>query len=112
MSFWAYMLKCSDGAYYVGHTEDLYKRVGEHQQGLLPGFTSARRPLTLVWSQDFPSREEALNAELQIKRWSRKKKEALMRQDWAALKSAAKKDFTRRAVSCVSLDTPHDEKLS
>jgi predicted GIY-YIG superfamily endonuclease len=95
MSFWTYMLRCTDEAYYVGHTDDLEKRLGEHQLGAIPGFTSTRRPVALVWSQAFVTREEALSAELQIKRWSRKKKEALIRQDWTALKQAAKKDFLK-----------------
>lgn len=93
MAFWAYMLRCNDGAYYTGHTDDLDKRIHEHQSGDVPGYTTMRRPVILVWSQDFSSREEAMSAEMQIKRWSRKKKEALIRGDWAGLKQAAKKDF-------------------
>jgi predicted GIY-YIG superfamily endonuclease len=95
MSFWTYMLRCSDDSFYVGHTDNLEKRLGEHQLGVTPSFTSTRRPVTLVWSQDFATREDALAAELQIKRWSRKKKEALIRQDWTALKQAARKDFSK-----------------
>ena len=96
MSFWTYMLRCSDASYYVGHTDNLERRIGEHESGLIPGFTSTRRPVVLIWSEDFQSREDALAAELQIKRWSRKKKEALIHNDWAALKQAARKDFSRR----------------
>ena len=93
--FWTYILKCADGSYYTGHTDELEKRVAEHQSGAIPGHTCTRRPLQLVYSADFQSRDEALAAELQIKRWSRRKKEALIVQDWAALKAAAKKDFSR-----------------
>ena len=96
MSFWAYMLRCSDGSYYVGHTDNLDQRISQHQLGAMPGYTSTRRPVTLVWSQEFPTREEALSAELQIKQWSRRKKEALIHGDWQALKLAAKKDFSTR----------------
>ncbi len=82
MSFWVYILKCNDGAYYTGHTDNLEKRIGEHQSGACGGYTSTRLPVELVFSQDFPTREEALTSEQQIKGWSRKKKEALMRGDW------------------------------
>lgn len=94
MSFWAYMLRCGDGSYYVGHTDHLERRVSQHQSGEMPGYTATRRPVTLIWSQDFETREEALTAEMQIKRWSRVKKEALMTGDWERLSMAAKKDFS------------------
>jgi predicted GIY-YIG superfamily endonuclease len=93
MAFWVYILRCADGLYYTGHTDNLEQRVGQHRQGEIPGFTATRRPVRLVFSQDFGTREEALTAELQIKPWSRKKKEALIRGDWEMLKLAAKKDF-------------------
>lgn len=90
MSFWVYLLRCSDGAYYAGHTDNLEHRVAQHQSGELPGFTHDRRPVELVYSAEFATREEALAAELQIKGWTRRKKEALIRQDWAALSTLAK----------------------
>ncbi len=89
MTFWAYILRCADGSYYTGHTDDLERRVGQHKTGEIPGYTHTRRPVELMWSQDFPSRIEALTAERQIKGWSRRKKEALARSDWAALHDAA-----------------------
>ncbi|WP_338056202.1 TrmH family RNA methyltransferase [Sphingomonas mesophila] len=79
------MLRCADGSYYVGHTDDLERRIGEHQTGATKGYTFRRRPVELAWSQDFTTRAEALAAELQIKDWSRAKKEALIRSDWAAV---------------------------
>ena len=91
MSFWAYILRCADGSYYTGHTDDLERRVGQHQSGAIPGYTHGRRPVELMWSQDFPSRLEALAAERQVKDWSRAKKEALFRGDWDAVSAAAKK---------------------
>jgi len=93
MAFWTYILRCSDGAYYTGHTDNLEQRIGQHQLGEIPGFTSERRPVQLVFSQEFSAREEALSAELKIKSWSRAKKEALIRGDWEALQLAAKKKF-------------------
>jgi predicted GIY-YIG superfamily endonuclease len=82
MSFWVYILKCADGSYYTGHTDNLEKRIGEHRSGDWGTYTSTRLPVELVFSQDFSSREEALTSERQIKGWSRKKKEAMMRGDW------------------------------
>jgi len=91
MAFWVYMLRCSDQSYYIGHTDDLEKRVSEHESGELGGYTSTRRPVRVVFTQDFPSRAEALAAELQIKGWSRKKKQALIRGDWVEISTLARR---------------------
>ena len=90
MSFWAYMLHCRAGRFYVGHTDDLERRMAEHESGLVAGFTQAMHPLELVWSQDFQTRYEALTAEKKIKGWSRLKKLALIRGDWEAVSRLAK----------------------
>ncbi len=110
MSFYAYILRCSDGSFYVGHSEDLDARVGAHQSGLIPGYTQKRRPVQLVWFQDFHSREEALAAERQIKGWSRAKKEALIRGDWDAVRLLSRKLFLRYAASTSSAAT-QDERI-
>ena len=88
--FWVYILRCADGSYYTGHTDNLEVRIGQHQAGECAGYTLTRRPLELVWSQERPTREEALSAERQIKGWSRKKKEAMMRGDWVEVSRLAK----------------------
>jgi putative endonuclease len=79
MSFWAYMLHCNAGRFYVGHTEDLGRRIAQHESGSIRGFTSSYLPVKLVWSQEFGTRYEALTAERQIKGWTRAKKLALIR---------------------------------
>jgi TrmH family RNA methyltransferase len=89
MTFWAYIVRCSDDSYYTGHTDNLDARIGQHNHGDVEGYTHDRRPVTLMWSQDFPTCLEALEAERQIKGWSRLKKEALARGDWADLHEAA-----------------------
>ena len=89
MSFWVYILRCADCSYYTGHTDNLEKRMGEHQTGACGGYTATRLPVELAWCQECASREEALAAELQIKGWSRKKKEAMMRGDWQEVKRIA-----------------------
>jgi predicted GIY-YIG superfamily endonuclease len=84
------MLRCPDASYYVGHTDDLGKRLGMHEAGTLGGYTSTRRPVLIVWSQEFTTREEALASERQIKGWNRAKKEALIRGDWAEIQRLAR----------------------
>ena len=101
MSFFAYILRCADGSYYVGQSDDLDARLGAHQTGSLPGYTQNRRPVTLVWSQKFPDREPAFAAERQVKGWSRAKKEALIRGDYEGLRLLSRKLFVRS-----SFDTP------
>ena len=90
MSFWAYMLQCRGGYFYVGHTDDLERRIGDHKSGLIPGFTADHQPAELVWSQAFVTRDEAKKAEKQIKGWSRAKKLALIRGDWERISNLAK----------------------
>ena len=84
--FFVYMLRCADNSYYLGHTEDLEHRLSQHQTGAIAScYTHERRPVSLVWSQETATRDEALAAERQLKGWSRSKKEALIRGDWAAI---------------------------
>ncbi|MDR6509869.1 putative GIY-YIG superfamily endonuclease/proteasome lid subunit RPN8/RPN11 [Novosphingobium capsulatum] len=89
MAFHAYLLLCADGSFYAGHTDDLEVRMAQHQHGI-SGYTAKRRPVRLVWQQDFATRDEALSAELRIKRWSRAKKQALIDGDWDRLKRLAR----------------------
>lgn len=90
MSFWAYMLHCRGGYFYTGHTENLEARIAQHESGEVGGFTSDHLPVELVWSEDFPTRYEARAAERRIKGWSRAKKMALIRGDWASISDLAK----------------------
>jgi predicted GIY-YIG superfamily endonuclease len=89
MSFYTYILRCRDASYYVGHTDDLDVRMVLHQSGILRGYTYSRRPVTLVWYDTFPSRDEAFQAERQLKGWSRQKKEALIAGDWRRVRELA-----------------------
>jgi putative endonuclease len=85
MGFWVYMVRCADGSYYTGHTEELETRLNQHQTGAFAGYTATRRPVGLVFAQECATREEALGAERQLKGWSRKKKEAMVHGDWTAV---------------------------
>ena len=87
-----YILKCSDGSYYVGSTADLARRLFEHQNGLITGYTESRRPVELVWSAELPTEHDAFLRERQIKGWSRAKKEALIRGDWNGIHKVAKQE--------------------
>lgn len=93
MAFYAYLLRCADGGYFAGHTDDLEARFAQHQSGEGGGYTASRRPVELVWSQVFASRAEAIAAEQQVKGWGRPKKEALIRGDWEAIRVLAKQSF-------------------
>lgn len=93
--FWVYILRCNDGSYYTGHTDNLEHRIAQHQSGECGGYTAAHLPVELIWSQECFTREEALSAERQIKGWSRKKKEAMMRGDWAEVSRLAKSKSVR-----------------
>jgi putative endonuclease len=90
MVFWTYMLRCADGLYYTGHTDNLERRIGQHDAGGHCGFTSSRRPVNLVWSEYFPSRLEALEAERIVGGWSRGKKEALIAGNWSLVSHLAR----------------------
>ena len=91
MTAFVYILRCSDGRYYVGSTRSsLERRVSEHDAGHLGGFTKSRCPVELVFSQSFERIDDAVAAERQLKGWSRAKKEALIRGDMEALVKLSK----------------------
>jgi len=82
-----YILRCKDGSYYVGSARDtLERRVAEHNAGTYGGYTSTRRPVELVYSQEFANITDAIAAERQLKGWRREKKEALIRGDMDELR--------------------------
>src|SRR4051794_29170915 len=89
-----YMLRCRDGSFYVGLTsqEDLAVRIAQHQSGAFPGsYTDSRRPVKLVWSDYFADISAAIDAERQLKGWSRAKKEALINGGWENVSKHAKR---------------------
>ena len=87
--FYVYILRCADGSYYVGHTDDMELRMQQHESGDV-GYTALRKPIELLWQGEFETREGALAFELQVKGWSRAKKEALMAGDWERIQELAK----------------------
>jgi putative endonuclease len=84
-NYQVYILKCSDQSYYTGVTNNLEKRFAEHQSGFIKGYTSTRLPVELIFSANFIDVNQAIGFEKQIKGWSRKKKEALIKGDFDSL---------------------------
>ena len=89
MSFWVYILGCADNSYYTGHTDNIEERIAQHVSGEVSGYTATRRPVKLLFAQEFPTRVEALACERQVKGWRRSKKEALIRGDWGEVSRLA-----------------------
>jgi putative endonuclease len=90
--YYVYILRCRDKSYYVGVTNNVDERLLQHQQGDNPMcYTYVRRPVTLVHVETFGDIKDAIAAEKQIKGWSRKKKEALIRGDEESLHQLSKR---------------------
>jgi predicted GIY-YIG superfamily endonuclease len=90
MSYFVYILRCSDASYYVGHTDDVEKRLEEHERGMLSVYTRKRRPVKLMFAEEFNTRNDAFERERQIKGWSRAKKEALIKGNWQRLQELSR----------------------
>jgi len=110
VDFYTYLLRCADGHYYCGHTDDLDARIAQHQSGDIPGYTQKRRPVQLIWADRFPDRDSAFAAERRIKGWSRAKKEALVRGDWEILRELAKRKPVLRDAASPGSAAPQDER--
>lgn len=76
-SAFVYLLRCSDGTIYTGWTFDVPQRIHAHQAGRGARYTRTRRPVRLVYSEQLPSRRDAMRREMALKRWSRARKLAL-----------------------------------
>ena len=71
---YTYIVKCSDGSLYTGWTNNLEKRIKDHNAGRGAKYTKARRPVVLVYKEEVPTKQEAMKREWEIKRLSRKEK--------------------------------------
>ena len=78
MTFYTYIVRCSDGTLYTGYTNDIEKRTDAHNAGKGARYTRSRRPVELVYYEEYPTKEEAMSREWHIKRLTRKKKEELV----------------------------------
>ena len=97
--YFVYILKCADESYYIGQTSDVERRLLEHKAGLCVGYTSVRLPVYLVYFKDFECRDAAFTFERQIKGWSRKKKETLIKGDLEDLRLYAKRKTNKKIRS-------------
>jgi putative endonuclease len=87
-----YIVRCADGSYYIGTTRSaLDVRIAQHNAGTFGGYTDSRRPVELVFSQWFERIPDAIENERKLKRWSRAKKEALIRGDMTSLRELAQR---------------------
>lgn len=88
--YYVYMLKCADGSIYTGMNNNMDHRLKEHQRGRNKNsYTYSRRPLKLIFHQEFSDVNQAIYFEKKIKKWSRKKKLALANNDFETLKILA-----------------------
>ena len=89
--YFVYILLCSDGSYYTGITNDLERRLDEHNTGFNQNcYTYKRRPLKLVFHEMFTDINQAIAFEKQVKGWRREKKKAIINGDWKALPKLSK----------------------
>ncbi|OIP01511.1 MAG: endonuclease [Bacteroidetes bacterium CG2_30_33_31] len=93
-TMYVYILHCADDSFYIGVTNNIERRFLEHQQGIHEGsYTSYRRPVELVYYEEFDGPLVAIAREKQLKNWSRAKKLALIQAHERELKNLAKKKF-------------------
>ena len=90
-----YILKCNDDSFYIGVTNNLDKRMAEHNNGInATSYSFSRRPVELVFHEVFTDFNLAFELETKLKKWSRAKKEALINGNFEELKTLSKKKFT------------------
>ena len=91
-----YILKCKDKTFYTGSTQDLDRRLVQHQIGEGANYTKVRLPIELVYFEEYVHIDEAFYREKQIQGWSRKKKVALIEGNYNDLPKLAKKVFRKK----------------
>ena len=90
-NYFVYIVACSDDSYYTGVINDIERRLLEHNNGASEScYTYERRPVILMYTEFFTDIKQAIVREKQLKGWSRKKKEALFREDWSELSELSK----------------------
>jgi|KBSSwiS6_1023812.scaffolds.fasta_scaffold19765_2 putative endonuclease len=92
-----YILRCADDTLYVGHTENVASRERTHNDGKGAKYTAARRPVRMVYAEEHHSVESAIARERQLKRWTKKKKEALVLGDLRTLRAIGRRSTKSRA---------------
>ena len=90
---YTYILRCADGTYYCGWTNNLDRRLKAHNEGKGAKYTRSRRPVALVYYEAFSTKEEAMRREYEIKQIPRKKKEKLIFKQQTDTSSCNGRDF-------------------
>jgi putative endonuclease len=85
-----YILKCSDGSYYVGSTNNLEFRLAQHEAGEGSNYTKKRLPVELVYYEEYQRMDSAFYREKQVQGWRRQKREALINGEFDKLPELAK----------------------
>ncbi|MHC3003303.1 GIY-YIG nuclease family protein [Gordonia sp. GN26] len=98
MGAYLYILECSDGSLYVGSTRNLENRIQQHDSGRGSVYTRSRRPVRLVYRQEFEHVGEAYDAEVHLHGWSRAKRLALINGQFELLPELARKKWKRDAA--------------
>jgi len=94
LQIYVYILQCSDGSLYVGHTTNIENRLHTHNSGKGTTYTANRRPVKLVYKEFLPNKNDALKRETQLKKWTREKKQALIEGKIGKLKELSKSSST------------------
>lgn len=96
--YYVYLLLCSDRTIYTGVTNDLDRRLSQHELGTnKESYTYKRRPIKLIHQEVFNDIREAIAREKQVQKWSRAKKLALCKEDYDAISRLAKSSVKKRA---------------
>lgn len=77
-TYFTYLARCSDGSLYAGSTNNILAREKRHNDGTGSRYTRTRRPIQIIYTEPFATRKEALQRELQLKGWTKIKKENLI----------------------------------
>ena len=79
-SYYVYLLECADGSLYCGYTNDLEKRIKNHNDGTGAKYTKPRLPVRLAYFEEFLTKSEALKRECAVKKLTRAQKERLIKE--------------------------------
>ena len=79
-NYYVYIMSSSNGTLYIGVSNDLVRRISEHRQGLIKGFTKKYQCYKLIYYENYSDIKQAISREKQLKNWNRNKKQALIKQ--------------------------------
>jgi len=96
-NYWIYIVLCNDDSYYIGVTNNIKRRIWEHNNDDNKNcYTYKRRPVKLVYCENFSNINSAIRREKQIKGWSRKKKQSLISENFVKLVKYSKRKYPNK----------------